>query len=666
MSSSSLIGKQTETKTRTSKRMMEKRCVCTGIRYCAHCEAPEFRALHGMLAPRLLLEGETDIRSPPHNSGASINHTADVESGEKSSKRIKDQAETDTERWQAAQPSRRHRRVGRLEQTADGSFLVRFACEDVVNPRRRATIPRSESCRSTISTAASARKSGGRSSDSEDALEVDEEARPLREGDNKQVVQAGDYFTCSLRSLGLDDCFQMIPDFLTSEEESELLHVMLSGPNVQFDNTYNLTAVAKPGPASNINSGRRGMPAAKPTTERNARNPAAGVVPLERRDVELADEESCTVAPLIWTRSQSGRQKCDFGPKINYKQQKFQLKGFRCTPERLRDTQALTKVREFCRIYGAANCSHSPSSSPTSSSSTCWRQADAKAQEEKLGKEQVQLEANNQTSCVASTTENKAASSPARSPTSDPDGVSTWAALVASLTGMSDGKPLLPQDPAKAGALTGADRGEQQQEPCSSDEQAAPAAHPTLAQLAELPLNPAGWFFQRYEAKDKANFDPHIDHTWIWGDRILDLNLQADAVLSFFSPPGFRWGDCEDETEEVHIDQEHHKVEEDDDPGVRIDVPLPRRSLLVFAGAARHTWEHAILPDTYGTEGRVSLTVRELSSGFSQLEQGQLCTHLATECTAEDQELCRNSLAKLRESHRPELGFSHSVTRGGA
>merc|ERR1712129_501729 len=46
---------------------------------------------------------------------------------------------------------------------------------------------------------------------------------------------------------------------------------------------------------------------------------------------------------------------------------------------------------------------------------------------------------------------------------------------------------------------------------------------------------------------------------------------------------------------------------------IRVDVPLPRRSLLVFSGAARYEWEHAILESSVAAR-RVSLTVRELST----------------------------------------------------
>mmetsp|Transcript_147590 Transcript_147590/g.411089 ORF Transcript_147590/g.411089 Transcript_147590/m.411089 type:complete len:333 (-) Transcript_147590:47-1045(-) len=123
---------------------------------------------------------------------------------------------------------------------------------------------------------------------------------------------------------------------------------------------------------------------------------------------------------------------------------------------------------------------------------------------------------------------------------------------------------------------------------------------------------PAGWFFQEYMPERGSNFDPHIDHAWVWGERILDLSLLGDAALSFFSPGFF-------ERAEGAAAQL---------PRWRIDVPLPRRSLLVFQGDARNVWQHAVLEDSVGSR-RVSLTVRELSAQLKGTGIGSRIEHLA-------------------------------------
>lgn len=145
---------------------------------------------------------------------------------------------------------------------------------------------------------------------------------------------------------------------------------------------------------------------------------------------------------------------------------------------------------------------------------------------------------------------------------------------------------------------------------------------PVLRRLMNLDLDgtrfvPAGWFFQEYSSDRGSNFDPHIDHIWIWGDRILDLNLLSESTLSFFSPGFFEQGSqC---TDEIGVQSSTRW---------RIDVPLPRRSLLVFQGDARNVCQHAVLESNVGSR-RVSLTVRELSSLYKETDMGARIEMLA-------------------------------------
>lgn len=91
-----------------------------------------------------------------------------------------------------------------------------------------------------------------------------------------------------------------------------------------------------------------------------------------------------------------------------------------------------------------------------------------------------------------------------------------------------------------------------------------------------------------YSPDRGSAIDPHFDDFWIWGDRLVTLNLLSDSILSMTS-------------------EEH--------PDVDIQLPLKRRSLIVIFGAARQLWKHAIHRE-HITSRRLAVTLRELSEEF--------------------------------------------------
>lgn len=82
---------------------------------------------------------------------------------------------------------------------------------------------------------------------------------------------------------------------------------------------------------------------------------------------------------------------------------------------------------------------------------------------------------------------------------------------------------------------------------------------------------------------------PHRDDSWLWGERLVTLTLLSHTILSFspsMSPTS-----------------------------LEVRVPLPRRSLVVVRGQARHSWLHAIHRD-HILSRRLGVTLRELSDEF--------------------------------------------------
>ena len=82
---------------------------------------------------------------------------------------------------------------------------------------------------------------------------------------------------------------------------------------------------------------------------------------------------------------------------------------------------------------------------------------------------------------------------------------------------------------------------------------------------------------------------PHRDDEWVWGERLVTVNLISSTIITFTHP-------------------EH---------SVAVHVPLPARSLVVVSGPARHCWLHSIARHNI-TARRIAMTFRELASEFME------------------------------------------------
>lgn len=117
-----------------------------------------------------------------------------------------------------------------------------------------------------------------------------------------------------------------------------------------------------------------------------------------------------------------------------------------------------------------------------------------------------------------------------------------------------------------------------------------------------------------YRPERGAAIDPHTDDTWLWGERLVTLNLLSDTTLTF-SHQG-RTSSPTPSKEHTTPSQAQEYV-----PGptpsqcVDVRIFMPRRSLIVVQGSARYQWQHSIQRADV-TARRVAVTLRELSKEF--------------------------------------------------
>ncbi|XP_033924662.1 alpha-ketoglutarate-dependent dioxygenase alkB homolog 4 [Melopsittacus undulatus] len=138
-----------------------------------------------------------------------------------------------------------------------------------------------------------------------------------------------------------------------------------------------------------------------------------------------------------------------------------------------------------------------------------------------------------------------------------------------------------------------------------------------------------------YMPERGSAIDPHFDDWWLWGERLVSLNLLSETVLSM---------SCDSEDSIPLIPTSSKANGELNPPGsfpqtphcqnpgeegpdcalspwlvpsreVTVAVPLPRRCLVVLYGEARYRWKHAI-HRRHIQRRRICVTFRELSEEF--------------------------------------------------
>ncbi|XP_041052738.1 alpha-ketoglutarate-dependent dioxygenase alkB homolog 4 [Carcharodon carcharias] len=150
-----------------------------------------------------------------------------------------------------------------------------------------------------------------------------------------------------------------------------------------------------------------------------------------------------------------------------------------------------------------------------------------------------------------------------------------------------------------------------------------------------------------YRPERGSSIDPHFDDWWLWGERLVSVNLLSETTLSMsFDSENFIPLHCNEmvcnapsydpvtgNSESIfnfHGDNipvhwiDNCSMKRTSDTGqrpvpykdVEVAINLPRRSLIALYGDARYKWKHGIYREDIKSR-RICCTFRELSEEFS-------------------------------------------------
>ena len=98
-----------------------------------------------------------------------------------------------------------------------------------------------------------------------------------------------------------------------------------------------------------------------------------------------------------------------------------------------------------------------------------------------------------------------------------------------------------------------------------------------------------------YNSLRGSSIDYHFDDFWIWGNRLLTVNLLSKTILNLVLPKEQTLGD--------------HQL------NYRIRIVVPQRALVILSDESRFKYQHSIQMEDINNR-RVAITYRELSEPF--------------------------------------------------
>lgn len=94
-----------------------------------------------------------------------------------------------------------------------------------------------------------------------------------------------------------------------------------------------------------------------------------------------------------------------------------------------------------------------------------------------------------------------------------------------------------------------------------------------------------------YDPERGASIDHHIDDCWIWGERIVTVNILGDSILTMtpYRGPMIRYNlDCVSRYNSILEKDICNNTQINIDDNIVVRLPMPARSLMILYGPARY------------------------------------------------------------------------------
>lgn len=145
---------------------------------------------------------------------------------------------------------------------------------------------------------------------------------------------------------------------------------------------------------------------------------------------------------------------------------------------------------------------------------------------------------------------------------------------------------------------------------------------PFVSRMTRLPMLqdflPVEQCHLEYTPDRGSAIDLHFDDFWLWGNRLVTINLLSDTFLFLkYETDATNHGAPSDSATNSCHHQDHHGVGGQQEEWLvhELLIPMPRKSLIIVSDDARYKWKHAI-PREAITSRRIAVTLRELATEF--------------------------------------------------
>jgi alkylated DNA repair protein alkB family protein 4 len=119
-----------------------------------------------------------------------------------------------------------------------------------------------------------------------------------------------------------------------------------------------------------------------------------------------------------------------------------------------------------------------------------------------------------------------------------------------------------------------------------------------------------------YYCKERgSHIEAHIDDDWIWGNRILGVNLLSDTIITFSKEINSvdnlivkNLDSVDNITKKENLNVNVQSKSES--TLIELNIPLLKNQVYLFSGISRYEWKHQVKPENITSE-RIVITCRE-------------------------------------------------------